>query len=424
MHFSSSTVVLASVLLVKGVVAGPRHGHFHKRVLDVITDVDIIYETVTDVVWVTVTGDDGAVTTTTTPAAIAPVQPTSSTVPVVEAVTTDLAPVSTALAPASTIAPVVAAISSVVEAAPSPVVFTSIATPVQVPTTLSTLIAPVSVAAPVTTVVTTPIPVAPTTSSVAAAVTSPVLTSSSSSKRGLSYNDVSNLDPFSGSSLIDWCYNWGSTTQGTIPSNFEFVPMLWGLADEFTSSWSSNAQAAIDSGSKYLLAFNEPDNSGQSNISPADAAQGYQTYMNPFSGSAQLGAPAVTNGGSPEGLTWLEDFISACNGACDIDFVPIHWYDSATNFAYFKQYVQDAYVAGGNRTLWITEFGATGSSDEQATFLEVVMPWLDQQEYVGRYAYFMDSVGVLLDSTSEVSAIGSTFASFSSSTINSLIADV
>lgn len=49
----------------KEVVAGPRHGHFHKkRELDIVTDWDVVYDTVdwdvvydtvTDVVWVTVT---------------------------------------------------------------------------------------------------------------------------------------------------------------------------------------------------------------------------------------------------------------------------------------------------------------------------------------------------------------------------------
>lgn len=48
---------------------------------------------------------------------------------------------------------------------------------------------------------------------------------------------------------------------------------------------------------------------------------------------------------------------------------------------------------------WITERGATGTTAEQVEFLQVVMPWLDEQNYVERYAYFMDDVGVLESST-------------------------
>jgi Glycosyl hydrolase catalytic core len=102
-----------------------------------------------------------------------------------------------------------------------------------------------------------------------------------------------------------------------------------------------------------FLRFNEPDLSTQSNISPTDAAAGYKTWMQPFAGKARLGAPAVTNGGSPMGLTWLENFLNACSG-CTIDFVPIHWYDSATNIDYFKSYVQQAHSTSG-KPIWITE---------------------------------------------------------------------
>ena len=89
-------------------------------------------------------------------------------------------------------------------------------------------------------------------------------------------------------------------------------------------------------------------------MDPATAAAGYKTYMNPFAGKARLGAPAVTNGGSPMGLTWLKGFMDACSADCKIDFVPIHWYDSATNAANFKKHVQNAHDQTG-KPIWITE---------------------------------------------------------------------
>lgn len=73
-------------------------------------------------------------------------------------------------------------------------------------------------------------------------------------------------------------------------------------------------------------------------------------------------------------------------------------------------YVSTVYTASGNRPLWITEFGASGTADEQQTFLDTVMPWLDSQSYVERYAYFMVSDGNLLSSGSSLSALGNTFA--------------
>jgi hypothetical protein len=186
--------------------------------------------------------------------------------------------------------------------------------------------------------------------------------------------------------------------------------MLWGLKNEMTAEWPEAVSSALDSGSTHLLAFNEPDLSSQSNIGYQAAADGYMTYMQPYAKKAQLGAPAVTNGNpdSGMGLGYLKNFLSACT-ECTIDFVPIHWYDSATNIPYFKSYIQQAYEAGGNRNLWITEFGASGSAAEQQTFLETVLPWLDAQDYVERYAYFMVSDGSMVTGTS-INDLGKTFA--------------
>jgi hypothetical protein len=145
--------------------------------------------------------------------------------------------------------------------------------------------------------------------------------------------------------------------------------MLWGSGS--TSTWNSNAKAAIAAGSDTLLAFNEPDLSTQSNLDPTTAANLFKQYMQPFACQARLSAPAVTNGGAPMGLTWLGNFLQACSG-CTVDVVPIHWYDSATNIGYFQSYIQQAYVAGGNRTLWITEFGASGTDAQVTSFFQTV----------------------------------------------------
>jgi hypothetical protein len=63
------------------------------------------------------------------------------------------------------------------------------------------------------------------------------------------------------------------------------------------------------------------------------------------------------------------------------------------------------------KNVWLTEFGATGTDDEVNTFLETVLPWLDTQPYVERYAYFMASEGKLITGGS-LSTYGKTYASF------------
>ena len=192
--------------------------------------------------------------------------------------------------------------------------------------------------------------------------------------------------------------------------------MLWGADSAHTSVWSADANYAISQGADTLLAFNEPDLSSQSNLDVSEAVSAYKAYMQPFAGRAKLGAPAVTNGGAPMGLTYLENFINNCTG-CTIDVVPIHWYDSATNIGYFQSYIPSAYAAGGNRPLWITEFGASGTDAEIESFFNMVLPWLDSLSYVERYAYFYDgpstsSVTYLVNEAgTEASDIGSVFDS-------------
>lgn len=40
--------------------------------------------------------------------------------------------------------------------------------------------------------------------------------------------------------------------------------------------------------------------------------------MQPFATSAGLISPAVTNGGSPMGIAWLRNWITACAGGCQV----------------------------------------------------------------------------------------------------------
>ncbi|OCF37063.1 hypothetical protein I316_00968 [Kwoniella heveanensis BCC8398] len=240
----------------------------------------------------------------------------------------------------------------------------------------------------------------------AASSSSPV---KNNGKRGLAYNNAAYTLPFSLSgqnSKVSWAYNWGQQeTSSQFNPAIEYVPMLWSDNGDLTSSWSSNAQKAIKNGATALLSFNEPDLciDGSACMSVASSVTAYKKYMQPFAGKAMLGSPAVTNGGSPSGLTWLENFMGNCTG-CQIDFITIHWYSNKwAGATYFKYQVEQARKIAGGRPIWITEFGldnsdGTYSQAELHAFLQEILPWLDQQSDVHRYAYFMDTVGMLIDS--------------------------
>ncbi|KAI4745822.1 hypothetical protein E4T50_03821 [Aureobasidium sp. EXF-12298] len=229
-------------------------------------------------------------------------------------------------------------------------------------------------------------------------------------KRGLSYNNPAYTMPFSlegQNSQVSWAYNWYQTAGSGFNPALEYVPMLWSNASDLTNSWATNAQASINAGSKHLLGFNEPDlcvpGAGASCMEMNSAVKAWKQYMEPFAGKALLGSPAVTNAGSPMGLTWLGNFMGNCTG-CHIDFINIHWYSNKWAGAnYFKQQVQAAHAMSGGRPVWITEFGLDSSeggynTTELQSFLEEVMDWMDSQSYVQRYAYFMDTTGMLMNS--------------------------
>ncbi|OAP61937.1 hypothetical protein AYL99_04140 [Fonsecaea erecta] len=235
----------------------------------------------------------------------------------------------------------------------------------------------------------------------------------SSGKRGLSYNDASLTDAFAGKGMT-WAYNWAASPGGQIVSGAEYVPLLWG--QDSISGWSSAVQSAIASGSKHALGFNEPDLDSQSNIDPTTAAQLYIANMNPLSGQVQLGSPAITNGAGTSplmGIDWLNAFFKACAGQCKVDFVAFHWYDSASNMAYFQSHVQDVITAAqqnGVEKVWLTEFGASGSDSDVANFITEATAFLDSTPQVERYAYFMCSDGILVDGSSISSPVGEAYA--------------
>ncbi|KAI4824779.1 hypothetical protein E4T44_10078 [Aureobasidium sp. EXF-8845] len=245
-----------------------------------------------------------------------------------------------------------------------------------------------------------------------------------SGKRGLSFNNPAYTMPFSLSgqnSQVSWAYNWYQTPGSGFNPALDYVPMLWSDASDLTGSWASNAQAAINSGSKYLLGFNEPDlcvpGAGASCMQMSTAVKAWKQYMEPFAGKALLGSPAVTNGGSPMGLTWLQNFMGNCTG-CHIDYINIHWYSNKWAGAnYFKQQVQAAHAMSGGRPVWVTEFGLNNeypfTAAELSSFLEEVMDWMDEQPYVQRYAYFMDTTNMLMNSDGTgMSDLGSTYNSY------------
>ncbi|PYI19949.1 hypothetical protein BO86DRAFT_324611 [Aspergillus japonicus CBS 114.51] len=226
---------------------------------------------------------------------------------------------------------------------------------------------------------------------------------STSGKRGAAYNSASTVTTLANSGAVTWGYDWNMYSDGHLPAQVEYVPMLWG--SKMFGTWFTAIETALNSGSKYILGFNEPDNSGQAAMSSAAAVSAYQHYITPFKGKAHLVTPAVTNGvGADTGLAWAENFLSGCGGSCGVSVLAVHWYgDSAADFKTFVGQAVALAEQYGLQETWVTEFALNSAvsagqgTQEAAAFLEEVVPWLDAQSGVGRYAYFMCAEGYLLN---------------------------
>ncbi|KAF2799454.1 glycoside hydrolase family 128 protein [Melanomma pulvis-pyrius CBS 109.77] len=226
-------------------------------------------------------------------------------------------------------------------------------------------------------------------------LTSPVQ-SATSPKRGLCHIPSNNhpsddkiwRDP---NSKLTWYYNYRATPSPAYLSDspMHFVPMLWGSAPS-TPSFLDTVTSMLDNGRNitYVLGFNEPDGphrTGGSNI-PADlAAIIWKSQIEPLKKrGVQLGAPAVT--GSPNGFTWLENWFRECDGGCNPDFVPIHWYGDFEGLASQVGQVMGTYP---DMKIWVTEWGLphAGLEETQMNY-NISTEWFDRMEVITHYSYF------------------------------------
>lgn len=235
------------------------------------------------------------------------------------------------------------------------------------------------------------------------------------SKRGAAFDDINTVSVLANTGTVSWAFNWGQPLWGSLPENIDYVPMLWGT--QYFGGWVTAIESALSSGSDYIMGFNEPDNTAQANLSPSDAASYYNQYITPYSGRAKLISPAVTSNVAPgTGLSWFTEFMAGCS-SCGITGLAVHWYgDTAEDFQSFVQQAISTAQQYSLSEVWVTEFGLAsdinGIVDPSATadFLYTVLPWLDSQTSVTRYAFFYSAENYLL-SGGALNAAGQAYTS-------------
>ncbi|KAK0448716.1 glycoside hydrolase [Armillaria borealis] len=240
----------------------------------------------------------------------------------------------------------------------------------------------------------------------------------SSSKAGLAWGGNNNeIAQFTSTGKVSWYYTW--SPKSYVPdTNIEFVPMLWGgrQTNEFSSTINDTVAGG---GVTAVLGMNEPQETQQSNLTPSEGADMWKTYIEPlhsrFEG-VRLGSPAPS--GAPSGKTWLEQFLTECDG-CTVDFIALHWYD--VNSTQFISYLQDFHETF-DRPIWVTEWACQNfndadnqcSEEEIQVFLNVTQSFMDNADWVERYAWFgamTDLQGVnqddaLMNSDGDINSLG------------------
>ncbi len=248
----------------------------------------------------------------------------------------------------------------------------------------------------------------------------------STCKRGIASNSTPPvaLAPSGSNPGVTWWYDW-SNEPADAGAPFEFVPMIWG---------SAGLSGPVPSGAKYLLGFNEPNFTAQSNLTPTQAAADWpKVEALAKAAGVPIVSPAVNYCGSPsdssgcsdpavtDPYTWLTDFMDACPG-CEVDAIAIHWYNC--DLPSLQAYIEGNTSTGGGlagfvqfgKPIWVTELACSGSSSEadNETYMKAAVPYLEGSPYVQRYSWF--SAGpipnaLLVDSSNAVTALGKLYAS-------------
>jgi hypothetical protein len=226
---------------------------------------------------------------------------------------------------------------------------------------------------------------------------------------------VSDLNPH-------WHYSWGSKLSEFEPVNVDFVPMIWGK-NGIDAEKVAELKALKEEGKiRYLLGFNEPDKTDQSNMTVDEAIIRWPMLEEV---GVPLGSPAPAN---PTG-EWLQEFMQRGeNEGLRVDFVCVHWY-GGTNVQSLLNKLEEVYNLYG-KPIWITEFAPADwdantpdenrhSTEAVLTFMENALPALENLDYVDRYAWFSFSQNsaagtssALFDEDGNLTELGTYYANF------------
>lgn len=195
---------------------------------------------------------------------------------------------------------------------------------------------------------------------------------------------------------VAWGYNWGPALSGTALTAFdetgmEFCPMAWNKAynKEAISGYVKTHPAC-----KYLLAYNEPNLTDQSNMTPQEAAEGWEELVAFARGlGLKIVSPAMNYGtlaGYSDPVKWLDEFFAQPNVSLDdVCAISLHCYMASAGA--MKSFI-DRFDKYG-KPIWMTEFCAweqsVSSATAQINYMSEAVLMMEKDPRVERYAWFL-----------------------------------
>ncbi|WP_372757855.1 glycosyl hydrolase [Mariniflexile sp.] len=193
-----------------------------------------------------------------------------------------------------------------------------------------------------------------------------------------------------------WYYNWGLVPTSQT-SAAQFVPMAWSKSDNWTSL-EKMEEIGKNMSFNHLLAFNEPDNSSQSNMTVAQALEAYPKLL---ASGLRLGAPGVENidysatNDSFNEDSWIKEFMDECVArGYRVDFIPAHDYVRRSKVTFIERFkgLHDRY----NLPVWVTEYnygnpnmGSANLTVEQGyTNIKGLTEGLEEVDFIERYNWY------------------------------------
>ena len=226
--------------------------------------------------------------------------------------------------------------------------------------------------------------------------TSGYSSSSSSPEKRSTKNTALDMDLLmSGDNGISWFYGWAEKPNDTviaaaIERGLDYAPMAW------NTGYSAQDIAEIKQrmpNIKYLLAFNEPNFTAQSNLTPQQAAAAWPALV-AVARQANLKIVSPAMNFSPDApyqnpQKWLDEFFALIE-ISTVDAISMHSYASTpgalkSHVNGYKKY---------NKPIWVTEFSAWESAtidtwQKQATYMTQGLAYLELDPQVERYAWYL-----------------------------------